>query len=146
MDRSIVLLCLHSLLAFPLTAQAQHVYKCVEGRDTSYQSAPCEDGKHLARTWDAPPEPAPSPEQLAWQREVQAKGARESDYLRSLARRAGTGARRPRSTGATISAARDGDRCAGAKKHRDDTERRLGLNRTFETMQRLSRLVSEACR
>lgn len=146
MDRSIMSLCLLCLLAFPLGASAQHVYKCVDGRDTSYQSTPCEEGKQLAKQWKAAPDPAPSREQIARQRDVQAQGERESNYLRSLARRASTGARRPRASGVTISAARDGDRCAKAKKRRDDTERRQGLDRTFESMQRLSKLVSEACR
>lgn len=146
MGRSIVSLCLLCLPALSITAEAQHVHKCVDGRHTSYQSAPCENGKQLARQWEATPEPVPTQEQVAGQRQAQARGEQESDYLRSLARRASTGARRPGASGVTISAARDGDRCTRAKKTRDDTERRLGLNRTFETMQRLSTLVSEACR
>lgn len=146
MVQNILPLSLACLLALPLTARSQHVYKCVDGSDTSYQSVPCAEGKRLARQWDAAPDPLPSREQVAIQREAKAKGERESQYLRALARRASTGARRPRSMAATISAARDGDRCTSAKKRRDATERKLGLNRTFETMQRLSKLVSEACR
>lgn len=146
MERSIMSLCVLFVLAIPRTAHAQHVYKCVDGRETSYQSFPCEEGTRLAKQWEVAPDPAPSQEQIARQREAQAQGERESHYLRSLARRASTRARRPRSTGVTISAARDGDRCSKAKKHRDDTERRQGLDRTFESMQRLSKLVSEACR
>lgn len=146
MDQSIMTLSLVWLMALPLEAQSQQVYKCVDGPHASYQSVPCADGERLVKQWEAVPDPVPTPEQVAKQEEAQAQGERESRYLRSLASRAGTGARRPRSTGVTISAARDGDRCASAKKRRDATERKLGLDRTFETMQRLSKLVSEACR
>ncbi len=134
------------LVLFSSPAHAQHVYKCVNGRDVSYQSAPCSTGERLARKWEATPEPAATAEMLAAQRVIQAQGKRESAYLRSLARGSSTKARSRRPTGAIISAARDGDRCAKAKKQRDDTERRLGLKRTFEGMQRLSAMVSEACR
>ncbi len=146
MSRSIVRLSILCLLLLASAADAQHVYKCVNGRDVSYQSAPCEVGQQLARQWEASPEPAPTAELVARQRLIQAQGERESAYLRSLARGTGKKVRPRRATGVAISAARDGDRCAKAKKHRDDTERRLGLKRTFESMQRLSQMVSEACR
>ena len=146
MYQKTVPLALVCLVLFSGPAHAQHVYKCVNGRDVSYQSAPCLTGQRLARQWEASPEPAPTAEMLAAQRLIQVQGERESAYLRSLARGSSRKARSRRPTGAVISAARDGGRCAKAKKRRDDTERRLGLKRTFESMQRLSAMVSEACR
>lgn len=146
MNPSIMSLSLAALLTLPMAARSQQVYKCVDGSAASYQSVPCARGERLVRQWEAAPDPPPSREAIENQEEAKAQGKRESQYLRGLASRASTGPRRPRATGATISAARDGERCTSAKKRRDDTERRLGLKRTFETIQRLSRLVSEACR
>lgn len=146
MSRRILQLSLICLFAWSAPTRAQHVYKCISGLDVSYQSAPCGPTQQLARQWAASPEAAPTPEQRARQLEVRAQGEHESAYLRSLARQPGKKGRPRRATGVAIAAARDGDRCAKAKKRRDDTERRLGLSRTFESMQRLSRMVSEACR
>ncbi len=146
MDRTTISLCLALVVLSPLAVSAQHVYKCVDRNGATYQSEPCAERKQQIRQWQAIPEPPPSPAQVARQRAAQAQGIRESAYLRSLARRASTGARRPTPMGVSISAARNGDRCAMAKKRRDEAEARQGLDRTFESMRRHVELVSEACR
>jgi len=46
------------LVAFCPAANAQQVYKCVSGKDVSYQSSPC--AGPAAKTWDAVPVPEPS--------------------------------------------------------------------------------------
>ena len=40
--------------------RAQQVYKCIKGKEVSYQSQPCPDTRKAAKQWDATPEPPPS--------------------------------------------------------------------------------------
>lgn len=124
---------------------AQSVQRCVAPNGTvSYQDAPCAAGSRTSGSWDARPEPAPTPEQLR-QRELQRQQARaESDFL---SRRAGTDrldrgsprvARIPQDAGKA--------RCDAARAQRERTLDMVGLKRTFDLLRKLDEQVREACR
>lgn len=128
-------------------APAQHVHKCLKDKNVSYQSTPCDSERQTVKQWVAIPDPTPSAQDIERQRSAITQVKRESASRRVRSGRSGAPvARRSRATGVSISAARDGERCAAAKRRRDATERRLGLSRTFETMQKLSTMIYEACR
>lgn len=127
MDGRVVLLAL--VLAMP--ASAQQVYKCVEGRQVSYQSEPC--AGETIKAWDAKPEridPAKEARIEALRRQV-----RTTKVPRSVKPPSGVAA------GAKISIVADEAKCKAAKRDRDKTlrnaELRLQKNsrrrRTFES-------------
>lgn len=134
------------MLALPMGASAQHVYKCVDGDHVAYQSEPCGSSATRAKQWNATPEPPPDAAELQRRALALQQGKRESDYLRSLARRSTGAARKSRASGATIFAARDGKGCAEAKRKRDAAEARIGLKRTYQSLQASGNRVYEACR
>jgi hypothetical protein len=129
---------------FPVTASAQQVYKCVKGKDVSYQSAPCDASHTVAKQWDATPDPEPTPDQVA-QREARSKqDAAESARLRRAA-----GTDRPRvstrsSSRSSISAA--DARCKAAKERRARKLESVGLKRTFDLLRKLDDDVHNACK
>jgi len=142
MDKVLLLL----ILILPMSANAQHVYKCVQGADVVYQSAPCAGTASIAKQWEAVPEPPADAAELQRRALVLQQGLRESAYLQSLAGTSQRPARRTRASGVSISAARDGKRCAEARRKRDAAESSLGLRRTYKSMQAAGDRVYEACR
>ena len=123
-----------------VSASAQQVYKCVQGKDVSYQSQPCAQSDQAVKAWDAVPEPPPSNEEL-WRRYYAKKrGQRESAYLRSLAGRSGSG------SGASIRVPQSSTACAAAKASRTNALNAAGLKRTYELLQALDDAVNRACK
>lgn len=129
---------------FPVVANAQQVYKCVKGKDVSYQSAPCDPTHIVARQWDATPDPEPTADEIA-QREARRKqDAAESAQLK---RAAGTHQTRSsgRSSRRTTASAADA-RCNAAKERRARKLESVGLKRTFDLLRKLDDAVHSACK
>ena len=131
-------------LFFPTAANAQQVYKCVRGKDVSYQSAACDATHTVVKQWDATPDPEPTTAEIA-QREARRKqDATESAQLRRAA-----GANRTRSTSrnsnrTSISTA--DARCNAAKDRRARKLESVGLKRTFDLLRKLDDAVHSACK
>ena len=127
------------------TCQAQQVFKCVNGKDVSYQSQPCEANKKIAKIWPAPPEPEPTNEEL-WRRYyAKKKGERESAYLRQLAGREGLVNGQSRPIGARIPV-QGGSACAAAKQHREAVLKAAGMSRNHDLLRSLDDTVYRACK
>lgn len=130
-----------SLLLFIAPAgNAQHLHKCVKGREVSYQSAACDTTQHLVKQWDAVPESEPaaaefSPPQ-AERRQPEAKSAQ--------AGRAASEGRARSGKRAPINAA--DKRCDAAKARREAKLVSVGLKRTFDLLRKLDDAVHEACK
>jgi len=131
-------------LLFPVAASAQQVYKCVKGKDVSYQSAPCGPTQTVARQWDATPDPEPTADQIAQREATRKQGAAESAQLR---RAAGTNQTRStgRSSNRTSISAADA-RCNAAKERRANKLEAVGLKRTFDLLRKLDDAVHSACK
>lgn len=125
-------------------ANAQQVYKCVGGKNVSYQSAPCGATQIVARRWDAKPDPEPSAEEL---RQLQLKRERERAESAQPSRAAGTdrarSVHRSRQSGNVRSSM---SRCDAAKARREAKLKSVGLKRTFDLLRKLDELVHEACK
>lgn len=129
-------------LAACVSASAQQVYKCVKGKDVSYQSAPCEPSAKVAKQWEATPESAPSNTEL-WRRcNARKQGQADSAYLRSLAGRTRTGS----AEGTAIGATQSEDACVAAKQHRQMVLDQVGIKRTHDLLRSLDQGVNEACK
>ena len=118
----------------PATAMAQHVYKCVSGGQTSYQSSPCSDGSAPVRTWDhgsyAPPAPQPMPASRT-------SRPRATSQVVGTVHHERTRARTPdRSPG----------RCESARRQREFTlqAERIG-KRSMKLRRKLDAMVVKAC-
>ena len=118
----------------PATALAQHVYKCVSGGQTSYQSSLCSDGSAPVRTWDhgsyAPPAPQPMP-------------ASRTSRSRAASQVVGT-VRREAARART--AERSPGRCESARQKRESTlqAERIG-KRSMKLRRKLDAMVAKAC-
>ena len=125
-------------------ANAQQVYKCVGGKNVSYQSIPCGATQIVARQWDAIPEPEPSTEEL---HQRQLKRERERAESAWLSRAAGTDQVRSvrRSRGSVHGQSRM-SRCDAAKERRETRLKSVGLKRTFDLLRKLDDAVYEACK
>lgn len=133
-----------SLVFIAPTGNAQQVYKCVAGKDVSYQSAPCSQTQKIAKQWDATPEPEPSAEEL---REREAKRQRDEAESARLRRASNTGPARVRKSGARASlASTGGNRCDAAKARREAKLKAVGLKRTFDLLRKLDDAVYDACK
>lgn len=123
-------------------ANAQQVYKCVNGSEVSYQSAACYGTWKVARQWDATPEPAA--DQL---RQHQPKSQRKRTESAQPSRTAGTdrtrSASNQRSAGSRKSSL---SRCDAAKARREAKLKSVGLKRTFDLLRKLDDTVNEACK
>ena len=130
------------MLAACVSASAQQVYKCVEGKDVSYQSAPCESSAKVAKQWEATPESVPSNAEL-WRRYNAGKQSEaDSAYLRSLAGRTRTGS----GQGTAIGTTQSENGCATAKQHRQIVLDQVGIKRTHDLLRSLDQRVNEACK
>jgi hypothetical protein len=125
--------------------QAQQVFKCVNGKDVSYQSQPCEANKKIAKIWFAPPEPPLTDQDRRRAALKRQRDASESAYLRRLAGREGLVSGQALPLGAQIPV-RGGSACAAAKQNRDATLMAAGINRTHDLLRALDNAVYEACK
>ncbi len=130
------------MLATCASASAQQVYKCVKGKDVSYQSSPCEASATVAKQWAATPEAAPDNAEL-WRRyNTRKQGEADSAYLRSLAGRARTGS----GQGTAIGTTQSDNACVSAKKYRQSILDQVGINRTHDLLRSLDQRVNQACK
>ena len=133
-----------SMFLLAPAGNAQQVYKCIKGRDVSYQSAPCDRTQKVVRQWDATPQPAPSVEELG-RRTIKSPGAQAES---TPAKRA-SGTKRIRvvhswreSRGGRSSMSS----CDTAKARRKAKLESVGLKRTFDLLRKLDDAVHEACK
>lgn len=120
----------------PATAMAQHVYKCVAGGQTSYQSSPCDDGSAPVRTWEhgryapAATPPVPTPRTSRPRTSTQATG----------------GTRRAGAQAARTTTSRSAARCEAARRKRESTlqAERIG-HRSMKLRRELDARVAAAC-
>lgn len=137
-------LLLSFIVLFAPAANAQQVYKCVDGKNVSYQSATCDATQVAARQWNATPEPEPSVEELRQHQLKREHGRAESAWL---SRTAGTdrvhSVRRGRQSSNVRSSM---SRCDAAKARREAKLKSVGLKRTFDLLRKLDELVHEACK
>ena len=131
-------------LLLQILANAQQVYKCVKGKDVSYQSAPCDATHTVAKQWDATPDPEPTAEEIALRAFKRKQDAAESAQLR---RAAGTNRTRPTGSGnRTTSISAADARCNAAKDRRARKLESVGLKRTFDLLRKLDDAVHSACK
>ena len=132
-----------SMIFIAPMGHAQQVYKCVKGREVSYQSAPCDDTQRIAKQWDATPEPEPSADELRMR-----DARRQRDEAGSAQPRRATGTRRVRSgSSRNYSSINIGDaRCDAAKARREAKLKSVGLKRTFDLLRKLDDAVYDACK
>ncbi|MDG2524220.1 DUF4124 domain-containing protein [Stenotrophomonas sp. HITSZ_GD] len=120
-----------ALLLVSCPAAAQQVYKCVKGKQVSYQSDPCENGP-AAKAWDATPVPEQSNAEK-WrlyriQQELRQRNAPQPSY--------GWAASSPSTTSA----------CESVKAQRDAAYAQVGLKRSFEFSSYWDNRVQQACK
>ena len=110
------------------SARADTIYKCVrQGKPASYQHEPCGGADRTASVHQYRPEPARPPPALT----RQAPSRPSARRMRTVSVR---------------SAAGGGKGCQHTKDARDAWERRVGLGRTYESLQVWNDRVREACR
>lgn len=119
------------LLVVSFPTAAQQVYKCVNGKEVSYQSDPCTNGA-AAKAWDATPVAEQSNAEK-WrlyrvQQELRQRNAPAPSY--------GWGASSPSTTSA----------CDSAKAQRDAAYAQVGLKRSFEFSSYWDNRVQQACK
>lgn len=122
-----------ALAAFP--ASAQQIYKCVQGKQTVYQSDPCPG--QAVKAWDATPEPydpRKAAQVEAARRQVQASNAPRPTY----------GSSGPSGTRVTI--ARDPSTCEHEKAARASAYAAAGTRRTFKMSSYWDNRVQQACK
>lgn len=140
------LLYLAALLAAAVPASAQQVYKCVKGKDVSYQSQPCADSAPV-KAWDATPEPSPSAYELQRRHNAKLQAERDSAYLRRLAGRENLASgSRPVGAAIPVRDAKNQTACEAAKLQRKKVLDAVGLNRTFDLLRSLDDAVNKACK
>ncbi|NIK07717.1 hypothetical protein FHY11_001183 [Xanthomonas arboricola] len=133
MDARFVLLL---ALAIAAPSQAQQVFKCVAGKQVTYQSEPCLPGQAV-KAWDAKPEQVDYANQArldAIRRQLRAANSVPAYYTQRQA------------TGAAIGMSRDQRRCENAKRERQRALDAVGHRRTFEMSRRLDDMVYDACK
>lgn len=131
--RAAIVFCISFIIA---PANAQQVYKCVKGKDVSYQSAPCDGTQTLLKRWEAAPEPEPPAIESGHRQPQRRRPERNFRPSRS-------GDSRARTT-SSIDAA--GNRCRAAKARREAKLISVGLKRTFDLLRKLDDAVHEACK
>ena len=133
-----------SLLLFVAPASnAQQVNKCVKGREVSYQTAACDATQHLAKQWDAAPDPVPATTELGPPEGERQRKAKSAQAVRASSEgRARSAHRSAKRT--TVNAA--DKRCEAAKARREAKLISVGLKRTFDLLRKLDDAVHEACK
>lgn len=140
------LLCLAALLVATVPASAQQVYKCVKGKDVSYQSQPCADSAPV-KSWDATPEPPPSADELQRRHNAKLQAERDSAYLRRIAGRENLApGSRPVGAAIPVRDSRSQTACEAAKQQRKSVLDAVGLRRTHDLLRSLDDAVNNACK
>jgi len=123
------------LIVFSGGVSAQQVYKCVNGKQVSYQSDPCPGT--AVKSWDATPEPVnPYLEQRL-------DAMRQEQAQRHVARPAQQRAGQP--VGHSIQHGRNRNECDSAKADRAAAYEQLGVRRTFSQSSYWDNRVQQAC-
>lgn len=115
------------------TAHAGEVYKCVKGKQVSFQSEPCASDQEVKRIVPF----VPDAEEPAWQRRQRTEQQMAERYARE---------RQQASMTAIPPAPQVPDACAQAKAHREFVLAQVGLRRTFDLLRALDEAVYEACK
>lgn len=116
---------------------AQVLYRCTaKGKPTTFQHEPCTAGTKTASVAAYSPDPAPSANDLAWQRYRTEQEMRR----RHSAERAAPG--RTYVVQMPLPAR---ESCSAAKAERDAWERKVGLSRTVDQLRYWTERVSRAC-
>lgn len=145
--RLLHLAALLALLVIAVPASAQQVYKCVKGKDVSYQSQPCVDSAPV-KAWDATPEPPPTNDEL-WRRyNAKKQGEQDSAYLRRLAGRDNfvSETSRPMGSAIPVRDAKNQTACEAAMHQRKSVLDAVGLRRTHDLLRSLDDAVNKACK
>ncbi|WP_407469541.1 hypothetical protein ABFU38_10425 [Xanthomonas campestris pv. raphani] len=119
------------------SAQGQQVYKCVAGKQVTYQSEPCLPGQAV-KAWEAKPEQIDYSNQArldAMSRQLRASNSAAPAYYPQ-----------GEAMGAAIGMSRDQRRCENAKRERQRRLDAVGHRRTFELSRRLDDMVYDACK
>jgi hypothetical protein len=133
-----VFLSILAVAAVPARAHAQQVYKCVSGKQVSYQSAPCPTGQ-AAKAWDATPVAEPSnAERWRLYRIQQQLDRRYASDRAALS--AGGG------YGASVPSEQSSYACESAKRQRAVVYEAAGLKRSFELSSQQDEQVRNACK
>lgn len=121
------------LTAVSGTVSAQQVYKCVDGKEVSYQSDPCPG--QAAKAWDAAPVAGPSnAEQWRLYRMKQELGRRYASD------------RAARESGYSIPGPSSSNACESAKRSRAAVYEAAGTKRTFALSSAYDNAVHDACK
>lgn len=131
MYRGILVICLLSAAGY---VQAQQVFKCVSGKQVSYQSDPCPG--QAQKAWDATPERVDPYQQQRLDQMRQEQAQRNSQPAVSQS---------SRSSGRAIPLGPDPNSCDRAKAERKAAYDRVGVHRTFEFSSRWDGIVQKAC-
>ncbi|MGR4896956.1 DUF4124 domain-containing protein [Stenotrophomonas sp. LARHCG68] len=124
-----------TLLAVAGSVSAQQqVYKCVNGKQVSYQSDPCPG--QAVKAWDATPEPVRPYVDPRFEQRAQPEMAVSMPSRRSTSAPGGH----------SISIARDRDRCEQARAGRAAAYQRAGVSRGFELSSYWDNRVQDACK
>lgn len=125
-----------ALAALPAVASAQ-VFKCVRGKDVSYQSAPCASDQVAVREWQSVDYAPPTAADLQRIRDTEQATRQRDARLRSGGNtRAGQAKAVPSRIG----------RCDEAKAFRDRELYKLGPRRSIEQLRAWDGYVAAACR
>jgi hypothetical protein len=134
-----------SLIFFIAPAgNAQQIHKCVQGREASYQSAPCAAGQRLVKQWDARPEPEPSTLELGHNQVKRRQGEAEPAHAGRTTSKGRASSRSRTRRNSPVSAT--DKRCNAAKARREAKLASVGLKRTFDLLRKLDDAVHEACK
>jgi hypothetical protein len=116
----------------PVVTTVPMVYRC-EGRSgsISLQSQPCAPGERTTRAVPAPPDIEPAPPRYTTSR--RSDGAVNNGQIIHVQSGGNEGAQRTRA-------------CAQARREREDTLERVGLNRSYDLLQQLDAMVRRACK
>ena len=128
-----------ALAALPAIAPAQ-VYKCVRGKDVSYQSAPCGPDQVTGKQWQAVDYAPPSAADLQRIRETGQATRRRDAQLRG----GGGGGGRVRGGRAQVADTSIG-RCDEAKALRDRELYKLGPRRSIRQLRAWDDYIAKAC-
>lgn len=124
------------LLAASASVSAQQVFKCVNGKQVSYQSDPCPGA--AVKAWDATPEFVDPNVELRLdairQHQAQRNASQQQVYQRPSA-----------PSGHSIQLGRSPGQCELAKAERKAAYDRVGVRRTFAMSSHWDGVVQKAC-
>ena len=123
------------LLVLAGSASAQQVYKCVNGKQVSYQSAPCPG--QAQKAWDA------TPETVDPYVEARIEAMRQQQQARRAVSSSSSGGR---STMHSVSQTANRSRCEQARAGWARAYEAAGTRRSFAMSSRWDGIVQDACK